>query len=1132
MIKIDRFSLKNANTRITFRIMKLMTLFLILGMSVSFANNSYSQTTALTLNLKDKTVKDVFSVIESNSEYVFLYNDETLDAKRKVSINMHNQTLDKILNELFKGTGNIYKISDRQVFISKNNEINPNTIAPQQDNRLTIKGNITDMKGEPLIGVSVVLKSNANVGVVTDIDGNYSINVTDKHSVLVYRYIGFVPKEEVVGDRKIINVIMQEDIGQLDEVVVVGYGTQKKASVVGAITTVEPGRLNVGTTRSLSNNLAGNVAGILAVQRSGEPGYDNSEFWIRGINTFGGAKNPLVLVDGIERSLNDIDVAEIESFSVLKDASASAVYGVRGANGVILITTKRGKAGRTSIRVSAEHSITEPVKMPDFLNSGDYLQLLGDVARRDGISSPYTQDVIDKYKTGYDPELYPDVNWMKAITNDHANNTRVTLDINGGSEKLRYSFVAAYYNERGIMKRDKNQSWDSSLTVDRFNMRSNVDMNLTPTTLVQFNIGGYLQKRMSPPQSIDDLFDSAFSTPPFVHPTIYENGKIPKRNNRGNPWASATQTGYERRAQSKLESTFAVEQDLRVITPGLKAKGIFSFDYYSANWVKRTKEPIYYQPAAGRNSETGELILGDGSIGQEFLGHEKGSDWGNNSLYLETSLNYDRTFGDHNLNAMLLYNQRDYDEGQKLPFRRQGFAGRAAYIFKGRYIAEFNFGYNGSENFAKGKRYGFFPSVAAGWIMSDEPFMQSLNNTFHKIKFRASHGLAGNDNLDGRRFAYITTISDTGGYTWGNNGFSFYRAGRREGDIGVADLTWETVAKSNIGVELGLFKFAELQIDFFQEKRKDIFMQRNNFPNSAGFAVMPWANFGKVNNKGFEVTLDLNKQVNKDWFIGVRGTVTYAKNEVVENDEAIGVRGTSRSSIGKPVGVEFAFVDDGLFTEDDFLDVDAGILKPEIPLHKFSTRVYPGDIKYRDLDGDGEITEKDKTAMKGTKNPEIVYGFGLNTNYKNFDFGFLFQGNGRTYRIIGDGADFIPASNSGGTGNIYSNAYDAWSEENPSQDVFYPRLHFGYNANNAQRSTWWLKNMSMLRLKNVELGYTFSKKLVSRAEMSNARVFVRGTNLFCLSGFKLWDPEIDSPNDNGLRYPIMRSFSVGLEVTF
>jgi TonB-linked SusC/RagA family outer membrane protein len=1106
-------------------------------MGISFAHNSYSQTISLSLNLKNKTIKEVFTEIEKKGEYIFLYNDETLDSKRVVSINVENKTIDKILDKLFENTGNIYKISDRQIFISQK-DASENTSHPTSllADKFYVKGNVTDMKGEPLIGVTVRLKDNPTIGVITDTDGNYIISVDEpKYSVLEYRYVGFIAREETIGERKIINIILQEDVGQLEEVIVVGYGTQKKESVVGAITTITPRQLNMGTTRSLSNNLAGNVAGIIGVQRSGEPGYDNSEFWIRGINTFGPNRTPLVLVDGIERSINNIDINEIETFSVLKDAAASAIYGVRGANGVILVTTKRGKVGRTVINIKAEHSVSQPVKLPEFLNSVDYLQLVRDLAIQDGAQSAYNEEYINMFRTRYDEELYPDVNWVKELTKNQANNTRVSLDISGGTEKLRYSFVAAYFHEDGIMKRDKNQSWDSSLRINRFNMRSNVDMDITPSTLLRFNIGGYLQRRVAPAheEGIDYIFSQAFSTPPFVHPTIYKNGKIPQRINRSNPWAISTQMGFDRSTQSKLESSFSVEQDLRIITQGLKAKGIFSYDYLSQNGVRRHKTPIYYVPATTRNPETGELNLSDGSIGQEFLVTVPTHDWGNNSMYLEASLNYDHAFGDHAVNGLLLYNQTDYDVGEALPFRHQGFAGRASYTLKGCYIGEFNFGYNGSENFAKGKRFGFFPSVSAGWIMSEEPFMRGIRNTIHKIKFRVSHGLAGDDQLaGGRRFAYITTINSTGGYDWGVGTGFYHRDGRREGDIGVANLTWETVAKTNFGLELGFFNFMELQVDVFQEKRKDIFMKRNNFPNSAGFAETPWANFGKVTNQGFEIALDINKQINKDWNISARANVTYAKNKVTENDEDIGKVGTHRSSLGKPVDQIFGLVADGLFTEEDFADLENGTLKDDIPVHKYSDRVYPGDIKYVDLDGDGEITDKDMTALKGTKNPEIVYGFILNTTYKGFDFGLFFQGNGRTYRMIGRGTDFLPGANMGTTGNIYSNASDAWTIENPRHDAFYPRLHYGYNANNHKTSSWWLKNMSLLRLKNIEFGYTFPKVLTRQASINHARIFLRGTNLLTFSKFKLWDPEIDSPDDNGLRYPIMKTYSVGLEITF
>lgn len=1135
MTKFNRFSLKKANTRFTFRIMKLMAFFLFLGISFNYASNSYSQTTTLSLDLKNKSVKDVFSEIEKHSEYVFFYYDEIIDVNKKVSINIKDQSINKILDEIFKGTKNTYIISDRQIYISKANA--PKEIEQTvQDNKLIIKGNVIDMNGDPLIGVSVILKEDTKIGTVTDIDGNYTIKVPDKFATLRYNYIGFVPKEEIVGNRKIINIVMQEDVGQLDEVVVVGYGSQKKASVVGSISTIEPAKLQTGTTRSLSNNLIGNIGGIIGAQRSGEPGYDGSEYWIRGISTFvsGAARNPLVLIDGIERSLDNIDVSEIESFSVLKDASATAVYGVRGANGVILITTKRGKAGKTLVRVNVEQGITQAVKIPEFLGSADYMQLLNDISTQNGGKTLYDPQRIENTRMRVDDDLYPDVNWLEAVSKDYGYNTRASIDISGGTERLRYSFVTAYYHEDGILKRDKSQDWNSSLRLDRYNVRSNVDLDVTSTTLFRVNLGGYLQKRTGPPISIDDLFKDAFATPPFVHPTQYSSGQIPRVPERVNPWASSTQRGFQKNTQSRLETLVSVEQDLKGILPGLKAKATFSFDNYSSNGVKRSKDPEYYNVATGRDPETGELQMVVSSYGQEFLGHEQIKEWGNNSTYLEGNISYNQVFaGKHAVDALLLYNQRDYDQGDDLPYRNQGFAGRFSYTLNSKYIAEFNFGYNGSENFTKGKRFGFFPSVAAGWIMSEEPFMKPVNDIFSKVKFRFSLGQVGNDKFSGRRFAYITTITDSGdngGYYWGNLA-DFHRNGKWEGDIGVPNLTWETVTKTNLGLELGLFNMLELQVDYFTEKRKDIFMKRNNIPNSAGFANAPWSNFGKVNNAGVDLTLDVNKQVNKDLFINVRGTLTYAKNKIIEQDEDMGVIGTNRSSTGYPVGQIFGLIAEGLFTEEDFSDVANGVLNKDIPVHSFGS-VRPGDIKYKDANGDGVIDEKDRCPIGGTTTPQLVYGFGANISYKGFDLGFLFQGSGKTYRTIGRGSFFLPGSTQGATGNIYANAYDSWTVENPSQDVFYPRLTIGSNPNNSQESTWWLKDMSMLRLKNLELGYSFPKHLVRNAAMESARIFVRGTNLFCISDFKLWDPELDTPDNNGLKYPMMKSYSVGLQVNF
>lgn len=995
-----------------------------------------------------------------------------------------------------------------------------------------VKGNVTDIKGEPLIGVSVLVSGTQN-GVVTDVNGNYSIQVDNERSTLNFSYIGFVTKKEPIDKRKIVNIVLLEDVGQLDEVVVVGYGTQKKESVVGAITTIEPAKLKSSTTRAISNNLAGQVPGVIAVQRSGEPGYDGSAFWIRGISTFQSGRNPLVLIDGIERTLDDIDATEIESFSVLKDAAASAVYGVRGANGVILVNTKRGKIGKPSVNITLESAITQPTKLPEFVDGAKYMEVINSIRKESHLSEQYSEEAIYNTRYGLDSDLYPNVNWMDEITKDHASNTRVTLDVNGGTERLRYSLVAAYYTEDGILDRDKRNEWDPSLRVRKYNMRSNVDMNLTATTLMRFSIGGYLMERRGTPESIDEIFRQAFTITPITHPTQYSTGQFPIVPSRTNPYVLATQRGYKTTNLSKIESLFALEQDLKFITKGLKVKGVFSFDSFSSNSVTREKWPNMYNVATGRDPVTGELHVGSlVSEGSEYLGYKKDAEWGNKSTYLEFNISYNRTFADkHSVEAMVMANWRNYDIGDKQPFRSQGLAGRLSYTYDSRYIGEFNFGYNGSENFAKGKRYGFFPSVAVGWLMSEERFMEGFKNTFSKIKFRASYGSAGNGTLDGRRFAYLSEINGTDAYEFGYNKERSI-PGLWEGAIGVPGLTWETVYKSNLGFELGLWNTIDIQLDYFKERRRDIFMERKNFPASAGFAQAPWANYGKVDNKGFEASISVNKQVSKDWFISAQANVTYARNKILEMDEEAAKKGTYRSVVGRSVGQLDGYVAERLFTDEDFSDPETGVLLPGIPTQTFTSKVRPGDIKYLDLNGDGLITPLDRTAIGGTIDPRLIYGFGVNIIYRNVDFGVLFQGNGSTWQMIGRTLDFMPGGGNSTTGNILSNVDDRWTVDNPKQNAFYPRLSYGPNSNNSQESTWWLRDMQMMRLKNLELGYSFPKRLIQKAFLSKARIYLRGTNLLTFSKFKLWDPEVQTMDNNGLRYPLMKSYSIGVEIGF
>lgn len=1017
----------------------------------------------------------------------------------------------------------------------------PDEKGTTQEKKIRISGTVVDKEKSPLIGVSVKEKGNPTNGTITDIDGNFYLNVANRQSVIEVSYIGFRAQEIEVGSKINFDIILAEDLTDLQEVVVTGYGNQKKMSVIGSIETIDPQVLQTGSTRSLSNNLAGQISGIIAVKRSGEPGHDNSNFWIRGIATFSGSKTPLILIDGIERDLNNIDPAEIESFSVLKDASASAMYGVRGANGVIVINTKRGQVGPPTISVKIEQSIMEPTKLPKFIGAADHMELLNTLNPNKN-QLTYSQDRINKTRYRYDRDLYADVNWLDEITKDYAYATRANLTVGGGSDFLRYSLVSSYFGEKGIMETDKTLPYDTGINLNRYNMRANVDLDITKTTTLRMNIGGYLQQRRGQNSSTDDTFGAAFVTAPFIHPARYSDGTIPRVANRANPWAMATQQGYYTVSAAQIQSLFALEQNLKVITQGLKVKLSFSFDSYNAGRMTRGRTPSYYSVATGRDVE-GNLDHSILSYGDEALGHSSGSEgdfngYGKNNVYFEAAATYNRVFNKvHDIDALFLYNQQSNDWGDSQPFRKQGIAGRLSYMYDSRYIAEVNFGYNGSENFKKGERMGFFPSLAIGWLVSEESFMKDSFKNLTKLKLRGSVGKAGNDVIDDkkiedrRRFGYFTIINDNaGGYQWGDKSQLSY-SGIREGALGISNMTWETALKYNAGFEIGLWNELDFHFDLFKEQRTNILMERKIIPSQTGFIANPYANYGKVNNQGFELSLTYNKRINKDWTVGIRSNLTYAKNKVIEYDEAASVIGTYRSLTGRSLNTLWGLEAERLFTADDF---DAnGNLNPDIPGHSVGANsgvVRPGDIKYVDRNGDGFVTDEDEGYIGGTTDPKMVYGFGANINFKNWDLNFFFQGVGDTYRMIGGSTYFLPGSGKAVLGNVYDNYNDRWTEENPSQDVFWPRLSEDPNQHNYRSSTWWKKDMSFLRCKLIEFGYTLPRSLVSKAKLKGTRVYVSGNDLFYFSKFKMWDPELNT--GDGLKYPGMKSIMFGVDINF
>ncbi len=1072
-------------------------------------------------NSKEPLV-NVLNKLESRYKIRFAYNLDDISSIM-VESSYNNVLLLKLLEE--KG----FKVSERtgNIVVTKiGNE------SRKQQRRVT--GVVSDEKNLKLGGVTVRLKGSTKA-TTTDEYGNFVIEA-GKGDVIQLALVGFVPKEVKVGDYAELNIRLEQEQGNIDEVVVVGYGTQRRESVIGAITTIKPEVLQSNQTRSISNSLAGQVAGVIAVQRSGEPGYDNSDFWIRGINTFGANASPLVLVDGIERSLNNISPEEIASFSILKDATATAVYGVRGANGVILIQTKRGKQGKPRVTFKTDYGISQPTKLPKFVDATKYMETMNAANILSGMAAPFDEERIRRTRIGYDPDLYANVNWMDAVTKPYSSNGRLSLDINGGSERLQYSLVAAYFTEKGMIVTDDRQNYDSQLGLKKYNLRSNVDLNLTSSTKVAVGIGGFINERQAPGVGISSILSRAMDTPPNSHPVMYSNGQVAKIAARYNPWADATQTGYQLRFESNLETSLNVVQDIGMLFPaleGLKASVLASFDSYNIHNQKRTKTPRTFF-ATGRNEE-GELITSDVDKGQEFLNYSRDSG-GDRTIYFESRLNYNRTFGGkHNVDGLLLFNLRDFVDQRaatsimSLPYRNTGIAARSAYAYDNRYFAEFNFGYNGSENFRVGKRFGFFPSFAIGWMPSNEEFFEPWRSTVSKLKLRGSWGLVGNDKISGdRRFAYISTIDEVPSYSFGyTNDFNYSKAWR-EGDFGVLDMTWETAEKLNAGLELGLWNnTVHIQADWFREKRRDIFMKRKTIPETAGFNLAPYANFGKVDNQGVEVEVMVNHQVNEDWFLSARGNVTYAKNKVIEYDEPDNLKNSTRAQTGQPLNQHIGLIAEGLYQYKDFEDESKGILKEGMPQPMFG-RVRAGDIKYKDLNQDGKIDAYDEGPIGKPYVPQVIVGFGLNTRYKNFDMGFLFQGATNFSNML-QGATLVPGSG-GGTGNIYANVDDRWTPENPSSNVIWPRLSNIESSNNMRYSTWWLVDASYLRLKNMEVGYTLPKSTQQKMWVKNARIFLRGSNLLTFSYFKMWDPEIGS--QNGLKYPLQRIISGGVDITF
>ena len=1024
------------------------------------------------------------------------------------------------------------------------------SVYAQDDGKRRITGTVTDENGQPLPGAYVYIKG-TEVGTTTNLDGMYviDINQTDE---LTFSFISYL--EQTIKPRSAsntLNVSLKPDTNALEEAVAVAYGAQKRQAIVSSLSTITTDDLKV-TSTNITSSIQGQLPGLIAVQRNAEPGRDDAEFWIRGVSSFKGGTSPLVLVDGVERSITDLDADEIESFSLLKDAAATAMYGAEGANGVILVTTKRGHIGKQQISLRVEQNLSVPYRIPDFVDSWDYMRLANEALVNDGMEPMYSGDVIDLHESGADPDLYPNAQWTDLIART-IHGQRYTLSFRGGTENAKYFVTGGYQQKDGVFKKNPESKYNSNFSYDRFNLRSNIDLKVSKTTQLSIDLAGQYTARRTANRSPDDVFVFMLHTPPHLFPMVYSDGTVSTYpggetdgNNR-NPYYMLYQQGYRREFQTNIQSRVNLRQDLHFITEGLSARGAVSFDLENTLSKLRNYGPSKYH-ATGRDPETGALIYdqivaGSPDVKQvEITGNTY-----DRQIYVEAALEYNNTFaGKHAVGAMLLYNQKERQKNNEaLVYRTQGLVGRITYGYDNRYFIEANFGYTGSETFAKKNRFGFFPAVGASYMISNESwYPEGLKRVLSSAKVRASFGRTGNDDTGTSRFLYRATFSESG-HTF-NQGISSGGATNGLGagiyDLQFENLTlgWEIEDKTNVGLDLSFFNRAiKIQADYFYNIRSAILLQRNTIPQYAGFHQNPWQNYGRVRNQGLDASIDMMKSFG-DWKVSARGTFTFARNKVLEIDELTPSEEYQRVT-GTRINEQELYIAERLYTIDDFIvtkndnGTDAYTLRPGLPQPALGGIIGPGDIKYVDMNHDGIIDTNDKVRGVGHpyQTPEINFGFGFNVEWKGIYASVFFSGVANTSILLASGnSTFWPFNWGVEKGNYRTAFLDRWTTENPSQDVVYPRLHVGYgNSINDEPSTWWLRDGSFLRLKNAEIGYVLPEKALRTLKISGLRIYLLGENLCVFDHIKFWDPEQGNRN-KGVSYPMQHSFTLGVQLDF
>ncbi|UII24876.1 SusC/RagA family TonB-linked outer membrane protein [Fulvivirga maritima] len=1079
------------------------------------------------LSFDDNTLVEVFNKLERATTFKFSYFSD-IDVESRFTMKKKRVTVADILLKIALRN----HVSFRQV----NNNITVYKSEPSKGNveviiaDRTIKGIITDDNGDPLPGVSIQIKGTTR-GTISDVDGSYTITVPDNQTVLVFSFIGMHTQEMAVGNRNVIDISLKSATQSLDELVIVGYGSQKKETLTGSVASIQTRELVQSPVSNISNSLVGRMPGLIAMQSSGEPGYDQSTLKIRGISTLNGGSesDPLILVDGVPRNFNQIDPNEIETVTILKDASATAVFGVRGANGVVMITTKTGVAGKPQISYTSNFGFQTPTQLPEMLNSYEYAKLHNEASENMGQTPYFSQQDLDLYQSGEDPYFHPSIDWFDFVLKDFSFQQSHNFNVRGGTDKTKYFISLGYFDQNGAYDvEDIQDSFSANPRYKRYNLRSNFDIDFNDNFSGSVKLGGQFTDSNYPGYGAGEIFFRILNSNPIMNPGIIDgkliSGVEGLPSSSGNPVSAIVNNGYQNNFTSTLTANVSLEHKLNFITQGLKVRGMVAYDNYYTHNVRRNKAMDTYRIIKDPDEPTTPIFIFEGNEAPFSFSESYGR---NRRVYSEYAIEYNRVFGDHTVSGLALYMQEKYTApGQEynVPRGYQGLVGRVTYNYKSKYLTEVNMGYNGSENFPEGSRFGFFPSFSVGWVLTEEGFMPD-SDLLSFLKIRASYGEVGNDKIGGARFLYLPSVyyTNSGGYHFGDQeGGSYqYYNGAQEGRLGNSNVTWERAKKTDIGLESSFFgDKLVINADYFMERRDNILAYLGTVPLIVQADLPPY-NIGKVENKGFEVEVNYNNHIGlfKYW---VKSNYSFAKNEIKYMDEPDRAYEWLRRT-GKSVGQYWGLESDGIYNTEEELE--------NAPTSSYTSELQPGDIRYVDQNGDGVIDDYDAVPIGYSRLPQIVYGFSCGFEFKGWDFSILFQGAERTSTYIDQMAAWAFDTD---WRNATTKHLERWTPERyaAGEKITYPRVQLSPTPgdHNYRASDYWLKDASYLRLKNAEIAYSFKPASFAKLGIERVRVFANGNNLITWSEMDTYDPE--APEGRGEFYPQMKVYNVGVNVQF